>query len=180
MNRQETFKIINVLKAVYNTAYGKYTIDDFNALASGWQMCLADYPYEVVSMGVQAYMTTNTSQFPPVPSQIIDIIHKLNPQEQELNMNEAWALVRKAIARSTYYAQEEFNKLPPLVQKAVGSPDNLREWAKDEDFNAGVEQSHFAKAYTATLEREKEIAKLPNSVKEAIGIALQERMAITG
>lgn len=180
MNRQEIFKIISVLKAVYNTAYSKYTVQDFEALANGWQMCFEDYDYNIVSMAVKSFMTTNTSQFPPVPAQIIDIIHKLNPQEQELNGNEAWALVYKAICNSGYNAEQEFQKLPPTVQKAVGSADNLRAWATDSDFNIAVEQSHFIKVYNTTVERVREVAKLPNSVKQAIGIATTERMAIEG
>lgn len=180
MTRQEVFKIIMALKAVYNTAYSKYTPQDFDNLASAWEMCLEDYDYKTVSMALKAYMTTNTSQFPPVPAQIIDEIHKLNPTEQPLNGSEAWALVYRAICNSGYYAEQEFNKLPPTIQKAVGSPDNLRAWALDADFNNGVEQSHFIKVYNTTLEREKEIAKLPNSVKKAVGIQVQERVGITG
>ena len=179
MTRQEVFKVIMALKAVYNTAYSKYTEADFENLAGAWLMCLEDYSYEQVSMGVKAYMTTNCSQFPPVPAQIIDEIQKLSPQN-EINANEAWAMVYKAIRNSGYNAQQEFNKLPPTIQKAVGSADNLRAWALDSDFNIGVEQSHFTKVYNSTVEREKEVAKLPNSVKEVMGIAINERLGITG
>ena len=177
MDRADVFKIIAVLKAVYNTTYGKYTKEDFDNLANGWLMCLEDYDYKTVSVAVKAYMTTNTSKSPPVPSELIDIIQNFN-QQQNLNANEAWALVYKAICNSSTHAQYEYDKLPPAIQKAVGSPDSLRALAIDPDFNYGVEQSHFAKVYNIELQREREIAKLPNSVKNAIGIATTVRKEI--
>jgi hypothetical protein len=178
MDRQETFKIIMSLKAVYNAAFSKYTEADYNNLANAWMMLLGDYSYDQVSMGVRAYMSINTSQFPPVPSQVIDEIQKLNPT-QELNSNEAWALVYKSIANSTYNAEDAYNKLPPAVQKAVGHPSNLKEMAQM-DINTvnSVEQSHFIRVYNTTLEREKELEKLPNSIREAIGLATKERIGI--
>lgn len=177
MNKQDAFKIIMVLKAVYNNAFSRYTEKDYDNLAGAWAMCLEDYSYNAVSMAVKAYMTTNCSQFPPVPAQIIEQMQRLSPS-QELNANEAWALVYKAICNSAYSAQAEFEKLPPTVQKAVGSADNLKAWATDAEFNIGVEQSHFTKTYSATVAREKELQKLPQSVKEAIGIqtTAQERI----
>ena len=185
MDRQETFKVIMVLKAVYNTAFSKYTPQDFENLASAWQMCLEDYPYEVVSMGVKAFMTTNTSQFPPVPSQIIDIILKLKSatEERPLEASEAWALVDKAIRNSGYYATEEFNKLPPLVQKAVGSADCLKTMATDAFFNFSKEKQAFEISYNTILarrEKDKDLLKLPSSIREKIGIGTTEdRKGIT-
>lgn len=180
MKREDVFKVVMAIKAVYNTAFARYTQQDIEAYVNAWDMCLEDYDYNVVSVALKAYMTTNTSQFPPVPSQIIDIISKLKPQEQELNVNEAWALVYRAVCNSTYNAKAEFEKLPPTVQKAVGSAECLKAWATDADFNFGVEQSHFAKAYTIAQQREKEVAKLPNSIKTMIGLQTGERIGITG
>lgn len=51
-------------------------------------------------------------------------MRELNTPKQ-LNELEAWSLVEKAIRNSIYNSQEEFSKLPPLVQKAVGSPNVL-------------------------------------------------------
>lgn len=185
MDRAEVFKIINVLKAVYNTAFSKYKVQDYENLASGWLMCLEDYDYSTVSMAVKAYMTTNTSQFPPVPSQIIDIIHKLKSatEERPLEASEAWALVDKAIRNSGYYAEEEFEKLPPLVQRAVGSADCLRTMAKDAYFNFSKEKQAFEIAYNILLQRREQdrtLYKLPQSVRQTIGLEIPERMGIEG
>jgi hypothetical protein len=183
MDRQEVFKVISVLKAVYNTAFSKYTVQDFENLASGWLMCLEDYDYNTVSMAVKGYMTTNTSQFPPVPAQIVDIIHKLKSAREERppEASEAWALVEKAIRNSGYYAQDEFNKLPTIVQKAVGSADCLRTMATDAYFNFSKEKQAFEINYNTLLQRREQdrtLIKLPQSVRDAIG--LNETLRIEG
>ena len=74
---------------------------------------------------------------------------------EEMSAQEAWALVYKAICNSAYNSAHEFDKLPELVKKAVGSADNLRNHAIDSDFNLGVAQSNFIKAYNTILERKK-------------------------
>lgn len=184
MNRQEAFKVIVALKAVYNNAFSKYTEADYSNLADAWVMCLEDYSYQQVSMGVKSYMTTNTSQFPPVPAQIIDEICKLKAatEEKPLEASEAWALVDKAIRNSAYNSQAEFDKLPLLVQKAVGSAECLKSMATDAYFNFSKEKQSFEINYNTILQRaeqDKNLLRLPNRVKEAMGIAIQERTALT-
>ena len=74
---------------------------------------------------------------------------------------EAWALVRKALSNGTYGAEQEFAKLPPLVQKAVGSPANIREMAQaDMESVATVFQSQFLRAYRSETQRAADLAKL--------------------
>ena len=89
-------------------------------------------------------------------------------QPQELNEMEAWSLVNKAIRNSAYNSVEEFEKLPPLVQKAVGLPSSLREWAMTENLNKEVIMSNFQRAYKIELQREKELQKMPKAVREMI------------
>lgn len=81
---------------------------------------------------------------------------------------EAWALVGRALRDSAYHAQERFDELPPLVKKAVGSPDNLRAWGTAENYSENVAQSQFIRSYQDVLKRKKEIAKLPSSVRQLI------------
>lgn len=167
MNLEESYKIVVTLKAVYNAAFSKYNKTDFDNLARAWAACFSEYDYKAVSAGVQAFMTSNPSQFPPVPAQIIREIHDLQPQKQ-LTANEGWALVYKAICNSTYNAQREFEKLPETVQKAVGSADNLKAMAMDSEFNFGVEQSHFVKAFNTIQERESRLERIPQTVITAL------------
>ena len=82
---------------------------------------------------------------------------------------EAWALVSRALRNGYYGANEEFEKLPPLVQKAVGSPGNLRNWAQtDAKSIENVIQSNFMRAYKTVVNREKEVERMPADVRALI------------
>ena len=78
-------------------------------------------------------------------------------------------LVSRALRNGYYGAVEEFNKLPPLVQKAVGSPDNLRNWALT-DINSieNVVQSNFMRTYRTVVNRAKEYQKMPKDIQALI------------
>lgn len=89
---------------------------------------------------------------------------------------EAWAIVRKAIGRSNYYAEEEFEKLPEACKMAVGNPSNLREWAMmDSDQVGTVEQSHFVRNYRTAMQRIKEDRRVPEKVRIAIAEVKKQR-----
>lgn len=134
-----------------------------------WNDDLLEYSYEQVYMALKAYKATDTSGFAPSVGQLIDRIHSIGSNgEKVMNANEAWALVMKALCNSNYHAKEEFEKLPPLAQKAVGSADNLRTLAGSSDFNEEVEKSLFTKAYDTNIRREKENARLPQNIRMAL------------
>ena len=166
MTRDETKKILMMIQCSFPN--WKPTMD-MSFVIDVWNDDLQEYSYEQVFMALKSYKATNISGFAPSIGQLIDKIHSINPAESdELNPNEAWNLVYKALCNSTYHAQEEFDKLPPAVQKAVGSADNLRSLAGSSNFNEEVEKSLFTKVYTTTIQREKERAKLPVELRKAL------------
>ena len=70
-------------------------------------------------------------------------------------------MVRTAASNSTYHAKEEFEKLPPCVQRAVGSPGTLEKWAKTEQTDLEtVVQSNFLRTYATVLAKQKELQKI--------------------
>lgn len=164
MTRDETKKIIMII----TYTFPNYKPQDLSMAVDIWNDMLSDYSYEQVSASLKAFIATDTSGFAPSVGQLIEKIHSLNPGEKKMNANESWALVYKALCNSNYHAQEEFEKLPPLVQKAVGSADNLRSLASSSDFNEEVEKSLFTKTYNAICKREEENARLPESIRIAL------------
>ena len=129
---------------------------------------LADYPYQQVQMALKAYIVTDTSGFAPRIGQIIDKIQMIN-SPAELNEMEAWSLVSKALRNGNYKSREEFEKLPDLVKEAVGSPENLHNWAQSDIKSVeSVIQSNFIKSYRLVVSRQKEIQKLPKDIKAMI------------
>lgn len=163
MTLNESRKIVASMMA----AFPSYRAPDVELAAKVWETVTDGYSYGDVSTALNAYMRTNTSGFAPTPGQLIDLIHTITSQP-ELNENEAWALVSKAIRRSGYYYVEEFDRLPPTVQKAVGSPSQLRTWALDEEYNEGVVSSHFIRCYREEARRKREFEKMPQEVQALI------------
>ena len=90
----------------------------------------------------------------------------------------AWALVAKAVRNGTWGAKEEFDALPPQIQRVVGSPTQLRDWAQmDSDSLHSVVASNFQRSYRAKVKADKEYAALPSDVRKAIG-GLADRMRL--
>ena len=163
MTREETVKIMRIIC----DSYPNYKPTNLSEIVDVWCMMLSDYTYDEVSIALKAYITSNTSGFAPAIGQLIAII-QTTTQEQELNEMEAWAIVSKAIRNSAYNSVEEFAKLPSLVQKAVGIPNQLRQWALDENFNEQVASSNFMRCYNAEVKRYYEIARMPSEVRQII------------
>ena len=74
-----------------------------------------------------------------------------------------------AISNGLYGAGEEFAKLPPLLQRLVGSPAQLGEWARmDSAAVQSVVASNFQRAFRVAQEREDWQKNLPPDVRELI------------
>lgn len=162
-----TRKEIQDFLAMIQAAYSNFNPPSKTAAVNAWTLVLEEYEEKLVHMAFKLYMQTNTSGFAPVPGQIIDKIYTMI-QPRELNEMEAWSLVSRAIRNSGYNSVEEFAKLPPLVQKSVGLPSQLRAWALDENYNEEVVSSNFIKCYRNELARQRELQKIPQNVRNLI------------
>jgi hypothetical protein len=77
--------------------------------------------------------------------------------------------VTKACKNGLYGYKQEFEKLPPPVQKAVGSAEQLRDWSMmDEETFQSVIGSNFKKTFKVVEERERQDALMPDSVKSVV------------
>ena len=154
--------------AVMLVSYPNFKPIDTELMATTWADMLNEYSYEQVSVALKCYITTDTSGFAPSIGQLIDKL-KTVEQPQELNELQAWGLVRKAINNSGYHSEEEFAKLPPLVQKAVGTPGQLKQWGlSDIESIETVAQSTFMRTYRAVAKREDEVSRMPIEIRKLI------------
>ena len=154
--------------AVMLVSYPNFKPIDTELMATIWADMLNEYSYEQVSVALKCYITTDTSGFAPSIGQLIDKL-KTVEQPQELNELQAWGLVRKAINNSGYHSEEEFAKLPPLVQKAVGTPGQLKQWGlSDIESIETVAQSNFMRTYRAVAKREDEVSRMPKEIRQLI------------
>ena len=166
MDREETKKIIRIMCA----SYPNYRPADISETIDVWASMLSEYSYEHIAVALKSYIATDTSGFAPSIGQLIQKANFLVKTDGELNEVEAWTLVRKALRHDYEQAEKEFNKLPELVQKAVGSPEQIRMWATtDEKSVETVIASNFMRAYKIELKRAEEFARLPESAKNLLG-----------
>jgi hypothetical protein len=164
MTRREALAVMAMLKTAYPTFYKNYSKDEINAAVDLWATMFADDPAYIVTEAVKSLMCT--LKYPPTIADVKEKIHLLT-QPQGMSELEAWNTVRRAI--SYYDAQENYNSLPPMLQKIVGSPNQLREWAQmDADTVNSVIQSNFMRSFRAKVAQEKEQSMLPESTKRLI------------
>ena len=164
MTRDETIELLMMVQA----AFPNYKPPDKTVAVNTWFLMLSDYPYQQVQMALKSYIATDTSGFAPSIGQIIDKMQMINSNAEQNEM-EAWSLVSKALRNGNYKSREEFEKLPDLVKEAVGSPENIHNWAQaDIKSIESVIQSNFIKSYRLAVNRQKEMQKLPKEIKAMI------------
>ncbi len=164
MTRQEALTVMAMLKTAYPLFYKDLSKEDINAAVNLWATMFSEESIQVVTEAIKALMCT--LKYPPT---IADVKEKiaLIMQPPAMTEMEAWQIVRKAI--SYYNAEENFINLPPEIQKVVGSPNMLREWAQmDADTVNSVIQSNFMRSFRAKVAQEKEQSMLPESTKRLI------------
>lgn len=161
MTRDETKKIVMIIASTYpnwHPADMSFTVDV-------WASVLESFSYQQISAALKAFILSDTSGFAPSVGQLIGLLDKVG-NGQELSEMEAWSLVSNALRRSTYYAELEFEKLPEIVKKAVGSPSMLRNWAQtDMQSVENVVQSNFMRTYRQELAKSREMRKIPQNIR---------------
>lgn len=162
-----TIKDARKLIAVFMVTYPNYKPIDTELAAATWADAMSEYTYEQVSVALKMYLKTSTSGFAPTPGQLIEKIQVVT-QPELLSETEAWAIVRSSLSRCGYYSVEEFEKFPPIIQKAVGSPSQLRVWALDQDYNEGVVSAQFGRVYRTLAEKQKDFDKMPSNIQHRI------------
>lgn len=176
MTREETIKILMVIQ----TAYPNYKPPDKTVTVNIWTEMLSDISYKQVSAAVKAYIQTDTSGFAPGIGAIREKVADMFSQENGTDA-EAWQVVWKAIRCSGDYdrAIENFNSFPTAIQKAVGSPNQLREWALTENLNVEVVSSNFKKTYRSEIQKEQERRKLSPDILKLIQTTIDTSKQIT-
>lgn len=163
LKREETVKIIRIMCDFYPN----YKPNNLTETVDVWNMMLSDYTYEQVSLALKAYILADTNGFAPSIGQLVDRVNTFS-HPQELNELEAWSLVYKAIRNSGYNSEYEFSMLPDVVRKAIGTPNQLRMWAMDENFNEQVVSSHFIKCYRSEVAKDRDFRKMPANIQSLI------------
>lgn len=170
MNLNETRQILTVLKANYPQSFKGWTREQSQDYLSLWAEAFQDEDVHLVINAVKTIIYSDTREFAPNIGQVKNMIYKLT-SENEMSEQEAWGYVKKALRNSGYHAKEEFDKLPPIVQRLVGEPRQLYDWCMmSTDEVDTVVASNFMRSYKARSKHEKEYLAIPTSVKQALGL----------
>lgn len=173
MTREEIKKLL----AVIGASYPNFKPEDKTATVEAWHFLLGDKSYNDVQMAFKTFVLSGEGKgFAPSPDQLVAMTNRAS-ELSVMGEAQAWAMVRAALGRSTYYSEEEYAKLPPLIQKAVGSAGQLKAWAMDDDFNESVISSNFMRNYRTVVERDKQTAYLPPEARERLEVL--QTMALT-
>lgn len=174
MTRDETINVLLTIQA----AYPNFRVPDKTITVNTWYSLLGGYDYSQVISAVEAFVRSNKSGFAPSVGQIIDQICSIYSND-DINEITAWGMVMKALRNSAYHAEEEFEKLPTSIKRAVSSPGQLKEWATMENLDGtglNVIQSNFMRTYRLESEREKEKIRMN---PEYLNLLLQNNKSST-
>lgn len=168
MNRDETIVIMGILKTAYPRYYTGMKRTEAESAISLWTEMFSDDPAEIVAAAVKSFVATDEKGFPPHIGAIKSHVVKMQagPQKSEL---EAWGDVKRALRNSGYNADREFDRLDPVIQRIVGAPSQLREWALAEiDTLDTVVSSNFQRSYRAISKEYREYLASPGIVRELL------------
>ena len=164
MTKEQTSMILTLLQTEYPQSFARIDERMMRLKLQLWAKEFENDDYEIVFAAVRAIISGSNREFAPNVGIIREKMQDFAVQN-EISETEAWAQVAKACRNSTYGYATEFAKLPQNIQKAVGSAEQLREWAMmDSETLQSVVASNFMRAYRTTVQREKELAKIAPNV----------------
>ena len=177
MNRQETISVLAILRAAFPSFYRGMGRQDLESIVDLWEDMFRDDDPKLIAGAVKALIATKTEGYPPTIGEVKDRVrHVLQPRE--MTEQEAWAHISKALRNSLYGSEEEFRKLPPVLQSVVHDPRQLREWAMmDEATVQSVVASNVQRSFRARAQQARDFDALPEDVK-ALSRGLAEQLSL--
>ena len=176
MTEENVAQILTILQAEYPNSFSRLDDRQIALKLELWIKEFAEDDYTLVYAAVRLLMKSDI-QFAPNIGQIREKMRMLTAQD-ELSEADAWAMVSKACRNGLYGYEREYAKLPENVQRAIGAPEQLREWAMmDVDTVQSVVASNFRRSYRVQQARQKELALIPPDMREALR-GISERMRL--
>lgn len=169
MTKEETLKILAVLKAAYPAFYSKQSKNELEATVNIWYARFVGDDYTLVNYALGELIDTHTGFPPDIAAVKIKMREIQETATGELNVEELWYKLKRAVSNSTYGAAEEFEKLPPILKQYICSPSALHELAMiDTETLNTVTHGQFLKQIAALKEQEQQKQRLPEEIKARI------------
>jgi len=172
MTRDETLQILALLRASYPAFYSKFQKRELESIASLWAEMFEHDDFNITKYALKELIATHTG-FPPDIAALKNKIKEIvSAASAEPTNEELWQKLKKAAGNGYYGAQKEFDNLPPVLQRYLGSPNALRELSMvNTDTLNTVVHGQFLKQIGIIKEREEYERNMPEEIKMLISSA---------
>lgn len=119
MTKEETLRVLAILKAAYPSSYSGMTKREANGTVAVWYMQFADIPVDIVLMAVQKLISTN--KFPPAISEVRNKISSIHWEASEMlysSMSTCLSEETKQQYRRLYDATKDF-KFAKMAEPSI-------------------------------------------------------------
>lgn len=169
MTIEDTAQVMDILTTAYPGFYAGRNAPDPEKALMLWASMFAEDDPAIVIAAVKALIAGDEKGFPPHIGAVKARIRQITCPV-EMTEAEAWALISRAVKNANYGSREEFERLPPVLQRLVGSPNQLKEWAMlGTDTLQTVVASNFQRSYRTTAKIHREYDALPSDAKALAG-----------
>ena len=141
MTREDIKRLLGMM----TITYPNFKLTDPALAVDTWTMLLGDDDAQNIFDAFSVYAKTDTSGFAPTPGKLHMMVAKRT--DPGMTDGEIISLLTFASRNATYGFEEEYKKLPPLLQKAVGSPTTIRGWGTLEQDQLTFAFNTIIKAY---------------------------------
>lgn len=168
MEKVDVIKLLGYIKASYPQWARNLKAADASIMIEVWTDALVDCNPEYVRAAAKAHVTSE--KWPPSIAEILERVRLISSGgNRGMTGMEAWSLVRVAIKNGNYHSKEEFERLPEIVQTAIGNHHSIKEWAAMAVPELEtVVQSQFIKSFGSKQKVAKDHEALPADVKALI------------
>lgn len=169
MTRDECSQMLTLLRTAYPGFYRHMKAEDGMRTLELWSEMFAGDDCAVVRLALRDLIATH-SGYPPdiaaVKERIRAITESVRGGETD---EELWQLLLRASSNGIYGAREEFQRLPPILQRYCGTPATIRDMAQI-DFQTlnTVTRGQFLRQIRIVRQREEFRDRLPESVRAAL------------
>ena len=169
MTREETSACLKILRLAYPTFYAKMRVADMKDTLNLWATIFAEDDPRIVTAAVRDLIQTHNG-FPPeiadVKNRMRDIIASVTGASTDEDL---WIVLMNAVKNGYYGAQEEFQKLPPVLKRWCASPSRLRDLSHtDTEVLNTVVHGQFLRQIVAMREQEEHRNRIAPELREYI------------
>lgn len=155
MERSQVKQLLSVLRGNYPQSYSNMSVQQMQDMLDLWSDMLADDDGMAIMMGAKNIMRTSTSPFAPTLGMIRNEMYK-DIKINTLEIGEAWSTALKSCSCNKGIAEENFKKLPSVIQRAVGSASVLVEMGYANNDEIGYQRNAFEKRFKENASKDRE------------------------